>query len=293
MKNNYKDRYAKQILFQPIGEKGQAKIADSTVTIIGRGALDTISCSHLSRAGAGRLRIVDRDFVELSNLQRQFLFDEQDVEQCLPKAVAAANKLKKINSEIAIEPLTVDVSPRNIEKIIKESDIVLEGTNNLETRFLINDACLKNNLPWIYAAALGSTAACMTIIPHQTPCLRCYMSQPPSPGTLPSCDTVGVLSMTTGTIASLQSAEALRLLAGFEPTNFFLYIDVWHREFETIKIEKRPDCDTCGKNKDVYLDGLHTSLHGLQFYVDEMPSRLHPQPKRTSIWNYLKNALTK
>lgn len=248
-------RYAKQILFQPIGEKGQAKISGSTVTIIGLGALGTISSSHLCRAGVGKLKLVDRDFVETSNLQRQLLFDEKDAEQRLPKAVAAEEKLKLTNSTITIESLVADVNPRNIESIIEESDLVIDGTDNLETRFLINDACLKNNMPWIYAAVLGSAGMLMTIVPDQTPCLRCYIDQLPPAGTIASCDTEGVLSMTTGTVASLQCAEALRLLTGFEPTPGILYLDVWDRNFDSFNIERRPDCPACGEGCYEFLDG--------------------------------------
>lgn len=248
-------RYAKQILFRPVGEKGQAKISGSEVTIIGLGALGTVSCSHLCRAGVGRLKLVDRDFVEKNNLQRQLLFDEYDAEQRLPKAMAAAKKLIAANSEITIEPLITDVSPGNIETIIKDSDLVIDGTDNLETRFLINDACLKNNIPWIYTAVLGSVGMLMVIVPHQTSCLRCYFDQLPPVGALPNCDTEGVLSMTTGTIASLQCAEALRLLTGFEPTPGLLYLDVWQRQFDNFDLERRQDCPACGEGRYEFLDG--------------------------------------
>lgn len=255
MVNLLESRYAKQILFQPIGEKGQAKISGSTVTIIGLGALGTVSSSHLCRAGVGRLKLIDRDFVEISNLQRQLLFDEQDAEQSLPKAVSAAEKLKLTNSTITIEPLVADVNPESIEAIIAGSDLVIDGTDNLETRFLINDACLKNNIPWIYAAALGSAGMLMTIVPSKTPCLRCYIAQLPPAGAVASCDTEGVLSMTTATVASLQCAEALRLLTGYEPAPGLLYLDTWGKEFESIMIEKRPECPACGKGRYEFLNG--------------------------------------
>lgn len=252
-------RYAKQILFRPIGKEGQARIANSKATIIGLGALGTVSSNHLCRAGVGRLRLVDRDFVEMSNLQRQLLFNEYDAQQRLPKAVAAARYLASVNSEVIIEPLIADVTPQNIEDIIRDNDIILDGTDNLETRLLINDACLKAGIPWIYAGALASMGMAMTIVPHRTPCLRCLIDQVPAPGTMPSCDTEGVLSMVTGTIASIQSAEALRLLIGLEPTPGIVYVDVWERTFDTLKIERRPDCPACKMGSYEYLDGSNFS----------------------------------
>lgn len=253
------NRYTKQILFHPIGIEGQARISSSKVTIIGLGALGTVSSNHLCRAGVGQLRLVDRDFVEMSNLQRQLLFDERDADQRLPKVVAAAEKLKAINSEVGIEPLIADVTPRNVEEIVKGSDIVLDGTDNLETRLLINDACLKAGVSWIYAGALGSIGMTMTIVPQQTPCLRCLIDQVPAPGTIPSCETEGVLSMTTGTIASIQSAEALRLLVGLGPTPGIVYVDVWRREFDNIDLDRRADCPACGADDYEYLDGSNVS----------------------------------
>jgi len=252
-------RYEKQIFFKPIGEKGQDKLSKSTVTIIGLGALGTVSSNHLCRAGVGHLKLVDRDFVEISNLQRQMLFDEQDAIKRLPKAMAAAEKLRAINSEINIEPMIADVAPRNIEGIIKGSDLVLDGTDNLETRLLINDACLNSKIPWIYAAVLGSVGMTMTIAPNITPCMRCHINDMPAPGTVPSCDTEGVLSMTTGTIASIQSAEALRLLVGLEPTKGLFYIDIWQREFDTFYLERLPDCPACGKGNYDFLKGSNFS----------------------------------
>ncbi len=259
MEKYFGNRYEKQILFQPIGEKGQAKLSNSTVTIIGLGALGTVSSNHLCRAGIGKLKLVDRDFVEISNLQRQLLFDEQDALKRLPKAEAAAEKLRAINSEISIEALVADVAPRSIEKVIEGSDLVLDGTDNLETRLLINDACLKNKIPWIYAAVLGSVGMTMTIVPHRTPCLRCHISSMPAPGAIPGCDTEGVLSMTTGTIASIQSAEALRLLTGLEPKEGLFYIDVWQRDFETFHLERLPDCPACGAGSFDFLNGTNFS----------------------------------
>lgn len=249
------NRYAKQILFRPIGLEGQKKISSSKVTIIGLGALGTVSSSHLCRAGVGKLRLVDRDFVEISNLQRQLLFDEKDAEKRMPKVVAAAEKLRLTNSNLEIEEHVADVGSRNIEKLIEGSDLVIDGTDNLETRFIINDACLKHKIPWIYTAALGSMGMLFTIIPDHSPCLRCHIDQLPPAGVIPSCDTEGVLSMTTATAASLQCAEALRLLTGHQPTEGMLYFDVWDREFNNFEFQKRADCPACALGSYEFLTG--------------------------------------
>jgi molybdopterin-synthase adenylyltransferase len=179
------NRYAKQILVRGIGPEGQEKILQSTVAVIGLGALGTVISTHLCRAGAGHLRLIDRDFVERSNLQRQFLFDEQDAKERIPKAVATAGKLRAVNSEIIIEPMIADVTSRNVEQLIGGADVILDGTDNLETRLLINDAALKAGIPWVYGGADGSQGMTMTIVPGQTPCLRCFLPEVPPPGSLP------------------------------------------------------------------------------------------------------------
>lgn len=253
------NRYAKQILFRQIGPQGQEKISRSTAVVIGLGALGTVISTHLCRAGVGRLRLIDRDFVELSNLQRQFLFDEKDAQNRLPKAVAAAEKLRAVNSEIAIEEVIADVTGRNAEQLISGADVVLDGTDNLETRFLINDVALKTMKPWIYGAVLGSEGMTMTVIPGQTPCLRCLVPEAPRPGRMPSCDTEGVLSAVTAVIASLQSAEALKILTGSEPRRSLLRIDVWAGDFMELSVRPRPECRACGKGEYEYLGGSHAS----------------------------------
>lgn len=253
------DRYTKQILFHGIGEEGQEKIARSRVTVIGLGALGTVIASNLGRAGVGHLRLVDRDFVEFSNLQRQILFDEEDASRRMPKAPAAAKRLRAINSETEIEPLIADVSADNVEEIVEDSTLVLDGTDNLETRFLINDACVKRGLPWIYGAALGATGNVMTIVPGETACLRCLMEEAPAPGTMPSCDTEGVLAALTGVVASVECAEALKLLVGRRPSSALLCIDVWERDFYDITVERRGDCPACGRGEYAYLSGARTS----------------------------------
>jgi adenylyltransferase/sulfurtransferase len=207
----------------------------------------------------GHLVLVDRDFVELSNLQRQSLFDEEDARQRLPKAIAAARKLARVNSEIEIAPLIADVTPRNVEELIAGANLVMDATDNLETRLLLNDACLKAGIPWIYGGAVGSSGIVMSIVPGETPCLRCLIDEPPPPGVLPSCDTVGVLNATTATVASIQTAEALKLLTGHAPAAGVLYLDVWEGTFDRMPLERRPDCPACVRRNFEYLAGARTA----------------------------------
>lgn len=249
------ERYAKQILLSPIGLQGQQKIMHSHVTVIGVGALGTVIATQLCRAGVGQLRLVDRDVVELSNLQRQVLFDEEDCRQRLPKAVAAASKLHACNSQVDIATQVADVTPRNVEELLAGSDLVLDGTDNLETRFLLNDTCVKLGIPWVYGGALGAIGCSMTIVPGQTACLNCLLEQMPAPGTTPTCDTVGVLAAATGAVASLECAQALWLLAGNAPRSDVVYLDLWEHEFLTLHVDRRADCPTCVQHKYDYLLG--------------------------------------
>ncbi|TET28987.1 thiazole biosynthesis adenylyltransferase ThiF [Candidatus Aerophobetes bacterium] len=243
------ERYSRQILFSRIGRKGQEKLLRSAVIIIGCGALGNVIANNLARAGIGRIKIVDRDFVELSDLQRQILFDEEDVKKRLPKAIAALNKLKKINSSIRLEAEVLSVEPRNIEKLIEGSHLVLDATDNMETRFLINDACVKNRIPWIYGGVIGSTGMSMNIIPEKTPCLRCIIDKVPLPGTLPTCDTRGIINPLPNVIGSWQTSEALKILMGDDSLNQdLIYLDLWQGTFKQSHITKRGDCLTCGKH---------------------------------------------
>src|SRR4051812_10233903 len=200
--------------FGGIGVEGQRKLLDSLALVVGCGALGSVIANTLARAGVGHLRLVDRDFLELNNLQRQVLYDEDDVAAGLPKAIAAANKLRKINSEIEIEPLVADVDPTNIVGLIEGVDLILDGTDNFETRFLLNDASLKFNIPWVYGGCIGAEGQTMTILPHETPCLRCLMEDMPPPGTTPTCDTAGILGPIINVIASMQACEAIKILSG-------------------------------------------------------------------------------
>ena len=257
--NLLQGRYAKQVLFSSVGPSGQERIARSTVTLVGLGALGNVIAGQLARAGVGRLRLVDRDFVELSNLQRQTLFDEQDAQQRLPKAIAAAAHLRAANSEVDIEPHVADLTAHNAESLLQGSDLVLDGTDNLETRFLVNDVCVKLGLPWIYGGAVGASGMTMTIVPGLTPCLRCLIDHAPSPGLMPSCDTEGILAATTGVVGSLQVAAALRLLASGKPQEGLLTLDVWEREFHHLGLERRSDCPCCVERRFEYLAGERTS----------------------------------
>jgi len=208
------DRYSRQILFDKIGEAGQRRLLDARVLLVGCGALGTVLANTLVRAGVGFLRIADRDFIELNNLQRQVLFDEADVRDHLPKAEAAARKLRAINSQVTIDPVIADVNHQNIERLAEGADLLLDGTDNFETRFLINDLAIKTKRPWIYGAAIGANGLVLPIIPGETPCLRCVFEEPPPAGSSPTCDTVGVLGPTVAIVAAYQAGEAIKILSG-------------------------------------------------------------------------------
>ena len=243
------DRYSRQILFNGIGEEGQRKLLAARVLIVGCGALGAAHAEALARAGVGRLRVVDRDFVEPSNLQRQTLFSESDAEKRLPKAVAAANHLRDINSEIQIEPHVADVNHSNIEQLIDDCDLVLDGTDNFATRYLLNDACVKHETNWIYGAAVGSYGVTMTIRPHETACLRCVFEEAPPAASAPTCDTAGVIMPIINIVSAVQVAEAFKLLTGEtdELHRSLLQFDVWRNEWRRIKLAApQPDCPTCG-----------------------------------------------
>ncbi len=246
-------RYSRQVLFEPIGREGQKMLGGSTVAIIGCGALGTVMVDRLARAGIGTIRIVDRDFVELDNLQRQALFTEEDVSLRLPKAVAAASAIKLVNSEIAIEPVVCDVTPGNIERILAGCDIVMDGTDNLETRFLMNDTCLKEGIPWIHGAAVGSCGEEMPIIPGVTACYRCLVPVLPDEP-LQGCDVLGVMNTVTGIIADIQSTHAIQVLTGSHvPDSTLTFVDVWENEFERFVVERVTDCPACVRGEYSFL----------------------------------------
>ena len=253
------DRYSRQALFREIGEQGQARLGRSTAVIIGCGALGALQAETLARAGVGRLLLVDRDFVEESNLQRQIIFEEADAHDRLPKAIAAARRLGRVNSGIQVDPVVADVNFENIEEIIDGADVVMDGTDNFETRFLMNDACVKSGVPWVYGAAVGSYGMTMTIIPYQSPCLRCVLEAVPDPGSGPTCDTAGVIMPITSIIASIQSAEALKLLTDQTDKlhRSLVRVDVWEFQMKRLDLSsfERQDCLTCVKRQFEFFRG--------------------------------------
>jgi len=258
------ERYSRQMRFAGIGRVGQEKIAASRVTICGCGALGTVLANNLVRSGVGFVRIVDRDFIELSNLQRQVLFDEADVAENLPKAEAAARKLRQINSAVTVEAVVADIDRTNIEELCRDADLIMDGTDNFEVRYLINDTAVKLNKPWVFGGAIGSNGQTMTIIPGQTPCLRCVFEASPGPGEVGTCETAGVLAPTVNIIASLQAAEALKLLVGkYDAINRELFtIDIWENTTRRHKIAPllgKVNCPCCQRREFEWLEGAHGS----------------------------------
>lgn len=242
------DRYARQRIFPEIGEEGQRRLGASRVTVVGCGALGTVIASTLARAGVGFLRIVDRDYVEVTNLQRQTLFDEQDARDGVAKAAAAVEALRRVNSEIQYEAVVEDFNPANAERLVSDVDLALDGTDNLETRYLLNDVCVKLGKPWVYAAAVASYGTLMPIVPGETACLRCIFPEQPEAGSLDTCDTAGVLGPVPGIVANLAALEGLKLLVGArERLNLGLtWIDPWHDSYQRTPIETPvPECPSC------------------------------------------------
>lgn len=253
-------RYARQVRFAPLGEEGQRRMLASRVLIVGCGALGSVLANTLARAGVGKLRIVDRDFVELNNLQRQVLFDERDVAEQIPKAITAAEKLRAANSQIEIEPIVADVVPENILALCAGVDCLVDGTDNFETRFLVNDAALKLGIPWVYGGCIGAEGQTMTILPGETPCLRCVMAEPPPPGTSPTCDTAGITAPIINVIASLQAMEAIKILSGRREAvqRSLVVFDLWDNTIRQIKLaglRETSDCPTCVHGKFEWLEG--------------------------------------
>lgn len=244
-------RYARQIIFPGLGEAGQRRLLGASVTLIGCGATGAVIANHLVRSGVGRLRIVDRDFIELNNLQRQLLFDEQDMAAGLPKAEAARRKLSRINSQVTVEGIVADVTADNILELLAGADLAMDGADNFETRFLLNDACIHLGLPWIYCGVIASYGVTMTIRPGETACLRCLLGQMPAPGAAPTCDTAGVLAPSVAVVASIAAGEALKLLAGFGELNSggLLNFDLLDNSLERFEVLRRPDCPACGRRE--------------------------------------------
>jgi adenylyltransferase/sulfurtransferase len=287
------DRYSRQVLFREIGVEGQQKLAQSHVVIVGCGATGSALASLLGRSGVGTLRILDRDYVEPSNLQRQTLFDENDARESLPKAIAAARQISRFNSRITVEPQVVDLVPANADSLLGNADLILDGTDNFETRYLINDYAMKNSVAWVYAAAIGSYAVTMNILPGETACLACIFPEPPR-GTVETCETAGILNSAVNLVASIAATEALKYLVGTRSKmrRTLLSWDVWTNEraelaathprmgcracsgdFVHLAGEGRPHITMCGRNS--------VQIHERERPVDfaELSTRLQPHGK--------------
>ena len=251
------ERYSRQILFPEIGRAGQEKLSNSRILLVGCGALGAAHAEMLARAGIGKLRIVDRDFVEFTNLQRQTLFKESDAADRLPKAVAAKTRISEINSAIEVEAIVADVNNSNIESLIDGCDLVVDGTDNFQVRYLLNDACVKLGKTWIYGAAVSSYGTTMTIIPGETPCLRCIFDEMPDAGSSPTCDTAGVIMPIIATVSATQVTEALKVLVGDLDSlhRSLMQFDVWANDRQRIKLgSPSSDCKTCGQRVFEFLD---------------------------------------
>ncbi len=257
-------RYARQIRYAHLGEDGQRRLAAGKALVCGCGALGSLLANTLVRAGVGKVRLVDRDFVELSNLHRQTLFDEGDVAAGLPKAAAAAEKLRAINSTVEIEPVVAHVGPENVERLCHGMDVILDGTDNFETRYLLNDAAVFLNLPWVYGGCVGAEGQTMSILPGETGCLRCLLPDCPPPGSTPTCDTAGVLAPIVGVIASIQAQEAIKILSGHRAavSRQLTVIDLWQNRFlhlDVRELRDRFDCPTCKQRRFDWLAGRQGS----------------------------------
>jgi molybdopterin/thiamine biosynthesis adenylyltransferase len=282
------DRYSRQVLFRGIGVEGQRRLSASRVVIVGCGATGSVLASLLARAGVGSLRIVDRDYVEPSNLQRQSLFDEADAAESLPKAIAAARKIAAFNSQIVVEPHVADLTPANIAALFAGAQLILDGTDNFETRYLINDFAVKNSLPWIYTAAVAGYGVTLNILPGQTACLACMFPQPPQ-GALETCETAGILNSAVNLAASIAVTEALKFLVGAHQhlRRTLLSFDVWQNDRAEITADKpRPGCPTCDRHQFPHLAGEgrpHITLCGrnsVQIHERSRPLNLAEMSER-------------
>jgi adenylyltransferase/sulfurtransferase len=258
------ERYTRQMIFAPLGEEGQRQLAQSRVFICGCGALGSVLANTLVRAGVGHVRIADRDFLEWNNLQRQVLYDEADVTAGLPKAIAARNKLQSINSQVEIEAIVADVDYRNLPGLLKNVQLVVDGTDNFETRFLLNDAAIFYGIPWVYGGCIGAEGQTMTIIPNETPCLRCVLRESPPPGTTPTCDTAGILGPIVNVVASFQACEAIKILSGRTKaiSRTLNVIDLWDNRLRQINLDSlhaASDCPTCHERQFPWLEGRQGS----------------------------------
>jgi molybdopterin/thiamine biosynthesis adenylyltransferase len=288
MKPGLEERYSRQILFPAIGADGQRRVLESRVAIVGCGATGSALASLLARAGVGSLRIIDRDYVEPSNLQRQVLFDETDAADSVPKAIAACRKIAQFNSQIVAEPRVSDLTPDNADQLLSGVQVILDGTDNFETRYLINDYAVKNSLPWIYVAAVGSYAITMNVVPGETACVSCLFPDAPE-GMIETCDTAGILNSAVNMAASIAATEALKLLIGARQQlrKTLLSHDLWlNQRTEIAAGNPRADCHTCGSRDFVHLAGAgrpHITLCGrnsVQIHEHHRPIDLSDVSKR-------------
>lgn len=254
------DRYAKQVRYAPLGEAGQRRLMDSTVLVVGCGALGSVSASTLVRAGVGRVRIVDRDYLELSNLQRQVLFDEADIASGLPKAAIAETKLRQVNSQVAVEGIVADITHENLRQLAAGVDVIVDGTDNFETRLLINDFSVSENVPWIYGGCVGAEGQVLPVLPGETACFSALVAEPPAPGSSPTCDTAGILGPAVNLVASLQVTEAIKILSG-QPeavSRRLTVFDLWHNRIRQMQVEPlhaEGSCPTCHERQFPWLEG--------------------------------------
>ncbi len=288
MKPEVDERYSRQVLFAGIGPEGQRRLLESNVAIVGCGATGSVLASLLARSGVGQLRIIDRDYVESSNLQRQTLFDEADAAQSLPKAIAACRKIASFNSQILVEPYVGDLIPENVEKLLAGVQLILDGTDNFETRYLVNDYAVKNSVPWIYAAAVHSYAITMNIVPGETACLSCIFPASPG-GVVETCETAGILNSAVNLAASIAASEAVKLLVGErrQLRRTLLAYDLWRNERAEVSAGvPRQDCRTCGRREFMHLAGEgrpHITLCGrnsVQIHERDRPIDLGDMSER-------------
>jgi len=252
-------RYTRQARFAPLGDSGQQRLMAGRVLVCGCGALGCVVADTLVRAGVGFLRIIDRDFVELDNLHRQVLFDEADAAAHLPKAIAAGQRLHAVNSSVRVEPVVADMHAENIQQLAGDVDLLIDGTDNFETRYLLNDFSVAQDIPWIFAGCVGAEGQTLAIVPGETPCLSCFFPEPPPTGAMATCETAGVLEPIVSVLASMQAMEAIKLLSGnrAQLNGGLTFVDLWNNNFRSIGMatSRREDCRTCGQREFVWLRG--------------------------------------
>ncbi|HKP52839.1 MAG TPA: ThiF family adenylyltransferase [Chloroflexia bacterium] len=248
-------RYSRQTVLPQIGQAGQEKLRAATVAIVGVGALGSSMAEMLARAGVGTLRLADRDYLELHNLQRQSLYTEADIESGLPKAVAASRHLGEINSEVQVEPWVADITPENVLGLVEGAAVVLDGTDNLQTRYLLNDACLSKGIPWVYSGVVGVCGVSLTVEPGESACLQCLYPGAPPPGSTDTCDVAGILGPVAHVMSAIAAAEAIKLIVGGAPAKGLLAADLWTGSFDRIEVPRNPDCPACEMRDFIYLEG--------------------------------------